>query len=184
MAEDPNSTLFDDDKVNDDTANGMAIEEAKVEETTIVPPPALPEMEESLNGWLCTNCNSWRPAKKKRCGKCSRWKDGLRNGSKKSKGSHDTSQALVASSLPEQEALPPGTLMTVNMDATSTVYSPITTVYEDITTVAPNSIGDTVQYEGWLLIERNESIIREGEEADNKKGMEEIVMKKKKVETF
>ena len=44
-AEDPNSTLFDKDKVNDDTANGMAIEEAKVEKTTIVPPPALPEME-------------------------------------------------------------------------------------------------------------------------------------------
>ena len=55
LAKDPNSTLFDDDKVDDDTANGMAIEEAKVEETTIVPPPALPEMEESLNEWLCTN---------------------------------------------------------------------------------------------------------------------------------
>ena len=35
---DPNSTLFDDGKVNNDTANGMAIEEAKLEETTIVPP--------------------------------------------------------------------------------------------------------------------------------------------------
>ena len=41
LAEDPNSTLFDDDKVNDDTANGMAIEEANMEETTIVPPPSI-----------------------------------------------------------------------------------------------------------------------------------------------
>ena len=112
------------------------------------------------------NCNSWRPAKKKRCGKCSRWKDGLRGGSKKSKGSHDTSQTLAASSLPEQE--PPWPLMTVNMDATSTVYSPITTVYEDITTVAPNSIGDTLWSEGRSLIETNERIRREGEEANNK----------------
>ena len=38
LAEDPNSMLFDNDKVNNDTANWMAIEEAKLEETTIVPP--------------------------------------------------------------------------------------------------------------------------------------------------
>ena len=38
LAKDPNSTLFYDDKVNNDMANGMAIEEAKLEETTIVPP--------------------------------------------------------------------------------------------------------------------------------------------------
>ena len=104
-----------------------------------------------------------------------------RGGSKKSKGSQDTNQALAASSMPE---VPPGPLMTVNMDATSTVYSPITTVYEDMTTVAPNSIGDTLQSEGRSLIETNESIRREGEEAYTEKGMDEIVMKKGKMKTF
>ena len=90
-----------------------------------------------------------------------------RGGSKKSKGSHDKKQALATSSIPKW---PPGPLLTVNMDETSTIYSPIATVYEEITTVAPNSIEDTLRSEGGSLIETNESIRREGEEANNKKG--------------
>ena len=42
LALDPNSTLFDKGKVKNDTANGMAIEEAKLEEMTVMAPPALP----------------------------------------------------------------------------------------------------------------------------------------------
>ena len=48
MAEDPNSMLFDEDKVNDDAANGMAIEEAKLEETTVMPPQHCQRWKQTL----------------------------------------------------------------------------------------------------------------------------------------
>ena len=82
-------------------ANVTAIEEDKVKEMTTIVSSALPEMEENLNAWSCTNCNCLRSAKKKRCGKCSHWDDRLRSGLKKSeKGSQDTKRVLSDFSTP------------------------------------------------------------------------------------
>ena len=47
------------------------------------------------------------------------------------------------------------------MDASSTVYRQITTFYEDLITFSPNSIRETKQPAGGVMLEKNESLRKE-----------------------